>query len=243
MYYIYSTIAGAKVIEVESKQGFNMDIDGIIKAANESKAKLIFLCNPNNPTGNIIPRRDIVRTLEATDAIVVVDEAYYEFYGQSVMDLVGEYPQLIVLRTMSKAFALAGARIGYTGASKQVMELLMRVKPPYNLNSFSQTAACVYLENLDKIKENIESIVKGRKKISEGLEGLKGIRVYPSEANFVLIESPYSGEILKECEKAGIILRSYSEPALKNCIRITSGQESENKSVLEVIKRTVERYE
>lgn len=242
MYKVFANIAGAKVIEVPSSDNFQVNCDDIIIAANKEKAKLIILCNPNNPTGYAIPREDIKNIIEKTDAIVVVDEAYFEFLEETVVDLINTYERLIVLRTMSKAFSLAGARIGYALASRTTIDILNRVKPPYNLNIFSQLIGKLYLKNLDLVTESIMIIKTQRKKLYDELLKFKTLQPFPSSANFILVKSDKSLEIMNTSLEEGISLRDYekTDPLLQNCLRVTVGTEAENEKLINVFRKVVD---
>ncbi|TCO79375.1 histidinol-phosphate transaminase [Marinisporobacter balticus] len=240
MYKIFTTIVGGKVMEVSSELSLEIDVEEIIKEANTKKAKVVFLCNPNNPTGTVIPREDIIRVIEETKAIVVVDEAYYEFLGQSVVGLINDYDRLIVLRTLSKAFALAGARVGYAIASEKMMDVLYRVKAPYNLNIFSQIAAELFVENIDLINVYLKKIIEEREYLLEALKKMDDMKTFPTGSNFILIKSAKAREILATCRKEGISLRNFGEDGLlKDCIRITVGTREENNKVINLLKDVV----
>lgn len=236
MYRINSNIAGGKVIEIENDL-FEIDIDKLIDIANENKAKIIFLCTPNNPTGTLIPSEDIIKVLKNTNSLVVVDEAYYEFCGQTMIDKVNEYKNLIVLRTLSKAFGLAGIRVGYGAANKEIIDILNKVKPPYNLNKLSQLVGTIALDNKDIFSKCIEKIIRERKRLVNELSSMVYIEVIPSYGNFILIRSDKYSEILKGLENKGIGVKGYGEVGiLKNCIRISIGTKEENEMVLNVLK-------
>lgn len=239
MYKIFTQIAGGKVIESISDENFNIDLDEIIRLSNENKAKVIFLCNPNNPTGTITKREEIIKILDNTSSIVVVDEAYYEFLGETVSDKVKDYERLIVLRTLSKGFALAGARIGYGIASKKMIDLLLKVKAPYNLNVLSHLMGILFLENSDIVLKKVEDIKEERNYLAAELKKFKNIRVYDSGSNFILINSTYSNKIIKACSEEKVALRDYSDSLLKDCIRITVGTRGENKKLINILNKVV----
>ncbi|MCK9268612.1 MAG: histidinol-phosphate transaminase, partial [Alkaliphilus sp.] len=186
MYKIGTQIAGGITVEVPLNEDFSFDLDGFVEAMEREEPKVIFLTNPNNPTGNIMSAEQIIKIAQLSKGVVVVDEAYYEFYGESVIDLVNEYENLIVLRTFSKAYGLAGARVGYGVASKQLMDILYKVKPPYNVASLSQIAAKVCLMNKDIMYNTVREIVKEREKMINSLKEILGFRIFESHANFVL---------------------------------------------------------
>jgi histidinol-phosphate aminotransferase len=239
MYKVFTQIAGGRVLEVQSDDSFNIDEDEIIRLSNENKAKVIFLCNPNNPTGTVIKREAIIKMLDNTSSIVVVDEAYFEFLGESVADKINKYERLIVLRTLSKGFALAGARIGYGIANEEMINLLLKVKAPYNLNVLSHLIGILFLENKDIVLRKIEEIKKERSYLEEELKKVKNIRVFSSGSNFILIKTVNSDKIIKACIEERIGLRDYKDSQLNNCIRITVGTREENEKLISLINKVV----
>lgn len=237
MYKLLTQIAGGKFIEVSGDESFSIDIDNIISTANENAAKIIFLCNPNNPTGVVIPKEEIIKVLESTSSIVVVDEAYYEFYGETIIDKLEEYERLIVLRTLSKGFGLAGLRIGYGAACSRTMNILNRVKPPYNINSISQCIGEIVLDNRDIIQKNIEAIKSERNKLFIELESIKDIKALPSGSNFILIRTNKYESLMEKFKEEKIKIKGFGKQGvLQNCIRLTIGTEEENKRVLKLLK-------
>ncbi|MDF2673966.1 MAG: hisC [Clostridiales bacterium] len=239
MYKQYTEIGGGKVLEVPTDDSFNVREDEIINIANEKRAKVIFLCNPNNPTGTIIKREKILNILNRTNSIVVVDEAYYEFLDETIIDQVNINNRLIVLRTLSKGFALAGARVGYGIGSREIIDIISKVRSPYNLSSISQALGILFLENVDRIREKIKEIKNERSYLIEEIQRLNGIYVYPSGSNFVLIKSDKAKNILSACGNEKIALRGFSDSYTNNCIRITIGKREENDKLISLIKRVV----
>lgn len=237
MYKMLTQIAGGEIIEVQGDESFSIDIDKIISTANQSNAKIIFLCSPNNPTGIVIPKEEIIKVLDSTSAIVVVDEAYYEFYGETIIDKIQDYERLIVLRTLSKGFGLAGLRIGYGAACTKTMNILNKVRPPYNLNSISQCIGNVVLENKNTVVENIEAIKSERDKLFMELETIKDMKPIPSGSNFILIKTNKYEDLMEKFKAEKIMIKGFgTDGVLQNCIRLTIGTEEENKRVLKVLK-------
>ena len=240
MYSIFTKIAGGRVIEIPSKEDFKIDVEKLIEASNQNKAKLIFLCNPNNPTGATIQYCDIIEVLKRTDAMVVVDEAYYEFFGETIASHVNEWDRLIVLRTLSKAFGLADIRLGYGIAGVSTIEILNRVLPPYNLSSFSQAMGSLALRHIDKVLSYIKTIKAERQYVLDKLQEIKKINIYPSAGNFVLVTSKKLSEISDFCDKEGIGIRVFrNNPMLENAMRITIGSRLENERMIETIRKVV----
>ncbi|MCX7884713.1 MAG: histidinol-phosphate transaminase [Caloramator sp.] len=239
MYKIYADILEANTIEVSCDDEFKINIDEIIKKAIEYKAKVIFLCNPNNPTGNSIKREEILKVINETESIVVVDEAYYEFLGETVIDKIYDEERLIVLRTLSKAFALAGARIGYAAAQNNIIDALNKLRSPYNINTFSQIAAVTLLENIDAVKESIKKINEEKEYMESCLKDIPGIKVYKGCANFLLIRFKNFDKVIKLLLEYKISVKSYLKGELKNCIRVTVGSRYENDKFIDVVKRVI----
>ncbi|SKC84927.1 histidinol-phosphate transaminase [Maledivibacter halophilus] len=237
MYKIITQIAGGKLLEVKGDKNFSIDIDKIILKANTSNAKIIFLCNPNNPTGRVIKKEDIMKVLDNTSAIVVVDEAYYEFHGETIIDKINKYERLIVLRTLSKAFGLAGLRIGYGVAAKSTIETISKVKSPYNLNDISQCIGKIVLDNRKIVSKYIELVKRERNKMFDEIITIESIEAIPSKSNFILIRTNRYGNLMKRFKEERVQVKGFGvEGTLANCIRLTIGTEKENKKVMDILK-------
>ncbi len=240
MYRHYAEVQGARLIECATsrEQDFAIDIDALLAACDDT-TRLIFVCSPNNPTGNLVPSDDLVRLLEARGnrSAVVVDEAYIEFAEQSsVVELMDRFENLIVLRTLSKALAHAGARCGSVLAAKPVIEMLAAVQAPYALAT--PVVECIETalqsENLDEADQYAQDIVAERDKLLATIAKFTFVqRVWPSAANFFLVRISDAATVLEHCSKHGILLR-YFGGDLSDCIRITVGSAEENRRLLEV---------
>lgn len=230
MYRIHGLIAGALPVEIpRRKTGFGLDLDSLCRAAASNKTRLVFLCSPNNPTGNVIPREDLVMILEHSHALVVVDEAYIDFGGQSCLPLLKNYPHLAILRTFSKAFGLAGLRIGYLLGNQEVIKELLRVKQPFNLSVFAQVAACVALTYRAEFLKVINVITEYRDKLAQEMASLSGVTVFPSAANFILFRTPLTANVVfHRLLQEGVLVRNLHGPGLEECLRVTVGREEEN---------------
>lgn len=234
MYGAHCRVAGGEMLEVPRSGDFGIDVDGLKKAASLPEVKVIMICSPNNPTGNVTTPGEIEDILEKTNSIVVVDEAYSEFGGESCISLLGRHPNLVILRTFSKAFGLAGLRVGYLLAGRPIINELLKVKQPYNLNAFSQTAACVVMENLPTFRERIERILEERKALFSELSALPGVKAFPSQANFIMFQTPLPAEkIYSGLLKRGILIRNVESPSLPRCLRVTVGTADENRVFIE----------
>ncbi|MGB9856723.1 MAG: histidinol-phosphate transaminase [Dictyoglomaceae bacterium] len=211
-----------------------------IKKYMQDNIKLIVFCNPNNPTGNLLVNINDLEKLRNFPGFILVDEAYYEFSGVTFLSFLKNYPNLLILRTFSKAFSSAGIRLGYLIANPEIIEYLENYRLPYNLNLFSQIAGEVVLKYWNVLKERIEIIKKQREYLYNELVKLPNIKVYPSCTNFLLFRSNLKEEIEKNLVRNGIALRDFSkEILLENTMRVTVGNEFENKKFLECISEVV----
>ena len=195
-----------------------------IRAATDQHTKMLLVCNPNNPTGTFTPVADILALLDS-GAIVMVDEAYVEFGGETVAPLVTQYDNLVVLRTMSKWAGLAGLRVGYAVASAAIVEQLWKVKDPFNVNAAGQMATIASVHDSTYLMDNVRKIVSERQRLYHALGQFPFLRVYPSRASFLLCRMLQgSAHALRaHLERAGILVRLFDKPALPNAIRITVG--------------------
>ncbi|MEY0231832.1 histidinol-phosphate transaminase [Providencia manganoxydans] len=241
MYSVSAETFGVEQKKIPAMPDWSLNIDAI--RDNLQNTKLIYICSPNNPTGNIIDNKDLVQVLEmaAERALVVVDEAYIEFCPQySVANWITNYPNLVVLRTLSKAFALAGLRCGFTLASADVIEILLKVIAPYPLSTPVATIAAqaLSIEGIATMKHRVATITDNRIALSEALSELPIVeKVYPSETNYILVRFTEANKVFKALWDQGIILRDQSKQlGLTNCLRITIGTEIENVRVIEAIE-------
>ena len=242
MYAVCARIQGATVIEVALAADFTLDVDAVLAALTPA-VKLVFVCTPNNPTGQVIPRADIERLAQALRdrALLVVDEAYLEFAeGASASELLDRYDNLAVLRTLSKAWALAGARIGCLLAHPEVIALLRRIMPPYPLPLPSVVAALAVLSLTGQLaaRANIDVVRSERARMTQALAALAGVReVLPSQANFLAVRFADAGAAMRQLLAAGIVVRDVRKyPNLGDALRITIGTPEENEHVLSVLR-------
>ncbi len=219
MYETYCKLCSADLIYVPTDENFIQNVDELIKKAKELMPRIIILCNPNNPTGYANKIDDIEKLLtEITDSIVIVDEAYGDFMNYSSVELINRFDNLIVTRTVSKAFGLAGLRVGCGIANENLIKMLWRVKAPYNLNALSQQVAINAFKNIDRVKDYINSIKDIRDKFIRELEKLN-FTVYNSSTNFIFINSTINN-LDKKLEDRGIFIRAFGGQ-LSNYYRIT----------------------
>ena len=239
MYQIHSTITGAVPIEVPLTEAFDLDMAPLLNEIAHPDTKVVFLCTPNNPSGNLIPLDQIKEVLDRAKCLVVVDEAYFEFGGKTVIPLLQEYKNLVILRTFSKAFALAGLRVGYLLANEEVIRELTKVKQPYNLNTFSQRAALAVLEHRAVFEDLISLIITERDRLFAEMKNIAGIHLFPTGANFILFRTiKPASEVHQELVEGGVLIRNLSNVAgLANCLRVTVGKKEENDIFLAKLKK------
>jgi len=209
-----------------------------VKRAITPRTKLIFVATPDNPTGALTPRADIVEILD-TGRPVLVDEAYYEFIGETVVDLLDEYPNLMVLRTFSKWAGLAGLRVGYGMFPPEIAAYLMAIKEPYCVNAAAQTAVYASLKDVDALKERVRAIITERERLFPILKKIDWLKPYPSAANFILckvLRGDAAG-LQKKLESRGVLTRHFETPLLNNCIRFSVGRPEQNDVLVRELKR------
>ena len=237
IYSLFTRLMGGKAIEVPLGEDFKFDYDEFIKAVETQEAKVIFICSPNNPTGGIISREEIIGILDKAESIVVLDEAYIEFDENSFFDLIEKYPNLVVLRTLSKAYGLAGARVGYGLASKELMDILYKVKPVYNVSSISQLAAKVIIEEEEYVNKVIAEIKEERDKMIDEFKTMENIKVYDSHANFILFKVEDSKKVFDYLVDKGLLVRYFGkEGPLANHLRTAVGTKEDNARLIQALK-------
>jgi histidinol-phosphate aminotransferase len=232
MYPFCTGIAGGKIISVPRKADFSLDLNGIRKAI-DSRTRIIFIASPNNPTGNQSSLSEIEKLLNF-DLIVVVDEAYIEFSGNSVIKLVPEYPNLIVLRTFSKWAGIAGLRAGYGICPPNIATQLMKIKQPYNINMAAHLAILESLKDKEYLLNTVNNIVRERDRMFNKLLEFSWLKPYPSVANFILcrVIGRNARDIYLGLQKRGVFVRYFDTPELKDCIRISAGRPEDTVRVI-----------
>ncbi len=236
MYETLTVIAGGRYHAIGCDENFVPDVEHIIDTANKLQAKILFLCSPNNPTGYTFSQAQLRRILDATSCLVVLDEVYADYAKASCLHLYQDYERLIVLRTLSKAFSLAGIRVGFGIAQAKTMQYLYRVKVPYNVNVLSQAAAQIALSNVELIYEHTAQTIQRRQALIEELKQIKEIITYPSQSNFILIKVDDRAKYKSCADKHGIALKYFSNKILQNHIRITVGSTEENAALISMLK-------
>lgn len=242
MYKVSADINNVKATEVLLTRDYDLDIDGVLSGI-QPNTKIIWICSPNNPTGNDVDQARIEQVLKSFQGIVVVDEAYIDFSERaSWIERLDEYPNLVVLQTMSKAWGLAALRLGMAFCSPEIIAILNSIKPPYNLSGLTQDTVYRALDQLDKKDQMVSEILENRAKLKSDLEELDLVeRVYPTDANFFLVRMKNARDIYVQLIDRKIILRDRSKVVLcEDGIRITIGAKEENARLIQELKKLSE---
>lgn len=240
-YGMYGVLANLNAIENKEillNDDFEPNIEQILAAVTD-RTKIIFLCSPNNPTGNSFSDESIVTLLKNFNGIVVLDEAYIDFSEkESWLTEISDYPNLVISQTLSKAYGMAGIRLGVLYASTEIIEVLNKIKPPYNVNVLTQNKAIEKLENIKKIKKQITDIQLEREFLYKHLIQVSFIeKIYPSDANFILIKVDNANKRYQQLIENGIVIRNRTtQPLCENCLRITIGTSTENLKLINTLK-------
>lgn len=242
MYQVSADINNVEYRKVKLSDAFELDAEKLL-AATDAHTKLIFLCSPNNPTGNELNRNEIYKVLHHFNGIVIVDEAYIDFSAEPSLLLDLEtFPNMVVLQTFSKAWAGAGIRLGMAFASPQIISLLNKIKYPYNINLLSQQHALQLLEEADTVKTWVKTLLDERKQLANALLEIPAVKkLYPSDANFILIRVNDANATYNYLVAAGVIVRNRNNVSLcQGCLRITVGTPEENNAFLNALKAMTE---
>ncbi len=239
MYEVSANINDVEVRKVNLTPDFQLDLEKIAETI-DANTKIIFICSPNNPTGNSLNRTDIETILANFKGLVVIDEAYINFAKQKTfIQELTEYANLVVLQTFSKAWGLAALRLGMAFSSTHVIDILNKVKPPYNINQATQDLALVALQNIQQVNDWIKLTVSERERLGNALNRLENVeKVYPSDANFILVKIEDAHNIYNQLVEQGIIVRDRSKVVLcDDCLRITVGTIEENNQLLTALEQ------
>jgi histidinol-phosphate aminotransferase len=237
MYSMNAVFSGMKALAVPLREDFSFDADAFIERMRAERPALVFLAYPNNPTGVLYREEDIVRVLKACEGLVVLDEAYHVFAGKTFMGRLVEFPNLVVLRTVSK-LGLAGIRLGYLAGRPEWIGEFNKVRQAYNVNALTQAAALFMLERLDVLEEQASLIRKEREALRKALTTLGGVTVFPSEANFFLMRVPDADRTFESLRRQGVLVRNL-HPGLEGCLRVTVGTPDENRILLGALKEAL----
>ena len=240
LYRLLTAVLGGRYVAVPAPEGFRYDVDTIIARARAESARLVILNSPNNPTGAALPAGAVERVLAETAAMVVCDEAYQEFGGPTATPLLRSSSRLVVLRTFSKAMGIAGLRFGYALAHPDIAREIAKAKLPYNLNAITLAAAELVLEEDALVRSRVAGVVRERARTIDALRKLPGLRVFPSEANFVLVRCevvPASEMFTRLHREHGILVRDVSAaPELEGCLRISIGTAEDTDAVIAALR-------
>lgn len=240
VYAANARLTNTEVVEVPRRADFSIDEEAVLARVAEGDIDYLIVTSPNNPTGDLASASFVERLLGATDALVVVDEAYFEFSRATVLPLLAEHENLVILRTFSKAYSLAGVRVGYVLAHEGVVNELLKVRQPYSVDAVSQAISTAVFERRAAFEPGIEAIIAERERLFEALGALPGVTVFPSSANYLLVRTDGAGDVWRRLYDAGILVRDFSRaPRLEGCLRISVGSREENDAMLAALTEAV----
>jgi histidinol-phosphate aminotransferase len=240
MFRMIATYTNMEYIGVPLKADFSLDLDLMLDAITKHQPAIIFIAYPNNPTGNLFDVEAVSRIIESAPGVVVVDEAYHAFAGSSFIDKLSEYPNLLLMRTLSK-LGLAGLRLGFLTGRPEWLIQLEKVRLPYNVGVLTQEVARKILQYPDILQQQVDAIKAERVVMNKYLNVLDGVEVFPSDANFILFRVNEASQIFLELKQRNILIKNLdgSHPLLKNCLRVTIGTPDENKQFLRALQECI----
>jgi histidinol-phosphate aminotransferase len=248
MYKIYSIINGSNFVQIPLGQGnFSLNEDKILEEAKKEDSSVVFIAYPNAPTGNYFAEDKIIKIIEESGCLVVVDEAYFEFGEKTFVPLISQYDNLVILRTFSKAYSIASLRVGYLLSNPEIINEIRKVKSPFNVNTFSQLAAQVVFENKEILKDSIEKIIRERERLTDRINKITPFKAHPSQTNFVLVEVGSQEDtdlVYNNLLEQGILVQTTSNPIFSTSryfLRITVGNKEENDILIDGLK-SCQRY-
>jgi histidinol-phosphate aminotransferase len=237
MYAIDAESTGTRIIRVPRTEGFAVNEEAVLERVARGDIDIVIIANPNNPTGGLADESFLIALLESTDAIVMVDEAYFEFSRHTMRPHMARHKNLVLLRTFSKAFSLAGLRVGYLLGDAEIVRELMKVRQPYSVDAFSQMVAATVFRERMVFEQEISEIIRGRDQIIHGLRIVHGVEHFDSEANFVLFRVEHASALWRDLLRGhSVLVRDFSRTSgLENCLRVTVGTHEENRRFLEAV--------
>lgn len=243
MYKMIAAFTGMNYVDVPLTEDFGLDLPAMLEAIKRHQPALIFLAYPNNPTGNLFDAAVIAQIIEAADGLVVVDEAYYAFAGNSFLPQLGRYANLLVMRTFSK-LGMAGLRLGFLAGSKLWLEQLEKLRLPYNVGVLTQAVAEILLQHHEILLQQAEQIKRDRSWLFERLVGTADVRAYPSEANFILFRLPHAAKVFEGLIQRGVLIKKLDggHPALLDCLRVTVGTPEENELFIRALQESIHQF-
>lgn len=240
VYEANARLMGTSVVDVARRADFSIDEEAVLARAAEGGIDYLVVTSPNNPTGELASETFILKLLDATDALVMVDEAYFEFSRQTMRPYLAQHKNLVILRTFSKAFSLAGVRMGYILGDADVIREFVKVRQPYSVDAISQAVARVVYANRAKFEPGIMAIIEERARLIEGLRTIPGVKPYPSDANYVLMRMENAGAAWEALYERGVLVRDFSKaPYLDDCLRVTVGAPEETDMLLRALRDVV----
>lgn len=242
MYEVDAQVSDTQIVSIPRLADFSIDEEATFKRLEKGDIDLIFIANPNNPTGNLTDESFLIELLERTDALVCVDEAYFEFSRSTIRPHLDRFPNLVILRTFSKAFSLAALRVGYVLGHADVIRQFKKVRQPYSVSAFSQWAAQMVYRNRMMFEGTIEDIVNERDRITAELKAIDSVEVFKSEANYVMFRTPFASIIWRDLLYSySIYIRDFTRtPGLEDCLRVTVGSPEDNSEFLSALKEIIE---
>ena len=240
MYRIYALVNRMRYVGVPLEPDFTLDCARMLGAIEEHQPALTFIAYPNNPTGNLYTEADVLRILQAAPGVVVLDEAYHAFAKKSFMGRLAEYPNLVVMRTLSKV-GMAGLRMGYAVGNPAWIGEFDKVRPPYNVNVLTQLVAEKLLAHIDVLERQAAELCEERARLKAALEPLPGVTVFASDANFLLVRVPDAGKVFEGMKARGVLVKNLhgAHPLLARCLRITAGSAEENARCLDALRASL----
>ena len=238
MYGMNAVFSGMRAVPVPLREDFSFDAGAFIERMTRERAALVFIAYPNNPTGVLYPEDEVAKVIRAARGLVVLDEAYHAFAGRSFLPRLAEFPNLVVLRTVSK-LGLAGIRLGYLAGRREWIEQFNKVRQVYNVNGLTQAAAQYVLERIEVLEEQAARIRAERETLGRALSGFSGVTVFPSAANFFLVRVADAGRVDAALRRQGVLVKNL-HPGLSNCLRITVGTPDENRILLTALREALQ---
>ena len=241
VYVNNAQLTNTEVVNVPRKADYSIDQEAVLARVAQGDIDYIIVTSPNNPTGELAPEDFILKLLDATDALIMVDEAYFEFSRTTVRPYLAQHENLVLLRTFSKAFSLAGVRLGYILANESVIRQFMKVRQPYSVDAVSQAIGKVIFQNRAKFEPRIEEIISERARLMEGLKATPGVQPYPSDSNYILFHVADAGQVWQKLFDGGILIRDFSKSKyLEDCLRVSIGTPEENDAFLAALRQIVQ---
>ena len=237
VYEANARLTGTKIVNIPRKENFDIDEEAVLARMAEGDIDFAVITSPNNPTGKMANETFLKKLLDSSDALIMVDEAYFEFSRFSMRPYLDQYENLVILRTFSKAFSLAGVRMGYLLANASVIREFLKVRQPYSVDAVSQAIARVVFRNRAKFEPAIQAIVDERARVLDGLSRIPGVTAYPSESNYIMFRIKDADEVWESLYERGVLVRDFSRaPYLEDCLRVTVGKREENDAFLAALK-------